>query len=88
MSKRQIYEINRDQDVMIEDSNDINDVFKYHIEDQYALAAQNGVPNLDELDILYINTVGSIMYVTRNTMDHIKGKFCGVSSAGCGINDF
>ena len=64
MIKRLIYEVNRAQDVMIEDINDIHKVFKYLREDQYELAAKNGVPNLDASEILYINAGGSIMYVT------------------------
>ena len=59
---------------MIEDSNNINNVFKYIREYQDALAANNGVPNLDTSDIIYINAGFSIMYVTRENMDHIKGK--------------
>ena len=33
----------------------------------------NGVPNVDVSEILYINAVGRIMSVTRDTMDQIKG---------------
>ena len=64
MIKRLIYEVNRAQDVMIEDINDIYKVFKYLRDDQYELAAKNWVPNLDASEILYINAGGSIMYVT------------------------
>ena len=64
MIKRLIYEVNRAQDVMIEDINDIHKVFKYLREDQYELAAKNRVPNLDASEILYINAGGSIIYVT------------------------
>ena len=59
---------------MIEDINDIHKVFKYLREDQYELAAKKWVPNLDASEILYINAGGSIMYVTLDTMDHIKGE--------------
>ena len=74
MIKRLIYEVNRAQDVMIEDIHDIHKVFKYLRDDQYELAAKNGVPNLDASEILYINAGGIIMYVTLDTMDHIKGE--------------
>ena len=57
---------------MIEDSNDINKVFKYLREEQYALATKNGVPNLDASNIPYINAGGSIMSVTKENMVHIK----------------
>ena len=42
-----IYELNRAQDIMIEDSNNIKKVFRYIREYQDSLAAKNGVPNLD-----------------------------------------
>ena len=74
MIKRLIYEVNRAQDFMIEDINDIYKVFKYLRDDQYELAAKNWVPNLDASEILYINAGGSIMYITLDTMDHIKGE--------------
>ena len=74
MIKRLIYELNRDQDVIIKDSNDIHKSFKYIREDQYAPADQNGVPNLDASEIIYINAGGSIISVTRYTMYQIKGE--------------
>ena len=40
---------------------------------QYDLAAKNGVFNLDMPDIMNINSVGTVIYMTRNTQTHIKG---------------
>ena len=73
---------------MIEDSNDINKAFNYLREDQDALAVKNGVPNLDVSEILYINAGGRIVSVTRYTMSQIKGKCCGIFSAGCRTSYF
>ena len=67
-------ELNIYQDVMREDSNNINTSFKDLIEEQDSLAAKNWVPNVDGLKILDINAGGSIISITRNTINHIMGK--------------
>ena len=59
---------------MIEDSNDINKAFNYLREEQDALAVKNGVPNLDESEILYSNASCRIMSVTWDTMAQINRK--------------
>ena len=67
-------ELNIYQDVMREDSNNINTGFKYLIEEQDPLAAKKWVPNVDGLKILDINAGGSIISITRNNMTHITGE--------------
>ena len=42
-------------------------------EDQDSLAAKNGVINVDGSDILEINSGGSIIYGTRDSLTQIKG---------------
>ena len=48
--------------------------FKDLIEDQYYLSTNNRLLDVDRSDIIDINPCGSIISLTRETMNHIKGK--------------
>ena len=54
--------------------NQIQKIFEELREDQDALAAENGVIDVDGSEILDINAGGIIISVTRDTLTHIKGK--------------
>ena len=54
--------------------NQIQKIFEELREDQDALAAENGVIDVDGSEILDINAGGIIISVTRDTLTQIKGK--------------
>ena len=66
--KRPVDEFERYQDVLSYTKNYIIKVFKDLIEYQYALATKNGVLNINRSDILDINSGGSIIPLTRETL--------------------
>ena len=71
--KRLFDEFERAKDVLGKAKNQIHEGFEELREDQYALAAKNGVLNVNGSKILDINEGGVIMYVTRDTLILIKG---------------
>ena len=72
--KSLVDEFDRYQDVLSDTNNYIIKVFKYLIEEKYALVTKNRVIDVNRSDILYINSGGSITPLTRDTLTHIKGK--------------
>ena len=71
--KRLVDDYAKAQDVLSEARDRIAKGFKYLKEVQGALAAENGVLDVDGLEILDINAGGSIISVTRGTLTQIKG---------------
>ena len=73
MAKRLIDNLEMSQNVLSEARNNINKVFADLNEDQDYLAAKNGVIDVDGSDILVINSGGSIISGTRDSLTQIKG---------------
>ena len=67
-------EFYRYRDILSDTNIYIIKVFKDLIEYQYALATKNGAIDVNGSEILYINAGCSIIYLTRETLTHIKGK--------------
>ena len=67
-------EFYRYRDILSDTNIYIIKVFKDLIEYQYALATKNGAIDVNGSEILYINAGCSIIYLTRETLNHIKVK--------------
>ena len=71
--KRLIDDLDRTRDILRKARDRIAQEFKDLKEERDALAAENGVPDVDGSETLKINAGGNIISVTRDTLTQIKG---------------
>ena len=72
--KRLIDDLDRTRDILRKARDRIAQEFKDLKEERDALAAENGVPDVDGSETLKINAGGNIISVTRDTLTQIKEK--------------